>query len=520
MGEDAYRIYIFDTTLRDGEQSPGVSLNIEEKLAIAQQLARLGVDIIEAGFPIASPGDFAAVSRIAKEVEGPVIAGLARTGREDIMSAYEAVKHSKRPRIHTFVATSEIHMKRKLCKTREEVKEMAYEAVKLAKSLVDDVEFSAEDAFRSETDFLCEVFKLAIDAGANVINIPDTVGYATPWEFGEFVKAIRQGTPNIEKAVISVHCHNDLGLAVANSLAAVRNGAKQVEVAVNGIGERAGNASLEEVVMSLYTRRNFLGFNTSINTREIYRTSRLVSTLTGMLIQPNKAIVGKNAFAHEAGIHQDGVIKERETYEIMNPEMLGISSNKLVLGKHSGRHAFKLQLQKMGFELEGELLDKAFYEFKQLADRKKEILDEDLIMLVDSQVLGSGQEVYQLDYLQVSSGTNISATSTVGMYINGQLVEEAACADGPVEATYSAINKIVNLPVTLETYGISAVTGGTDAQGEVAVRVSIGEHTFIGRGLSVDIIEASARAYINALNKIVRQYPDLVTVPPASEEET
>ena len=519
MGEDDKRIFIFDTTLRDGEQSPGVSLNIEEKLAIAQQLARLGVDIIEAGFPIASPGDFAAVSRIAKEVEGPVIAGLARTGREDIMSAYEAVKHSKRPRIHTFVATSEIHIKRKLCKTREEVKEMAYEAVKLAKSLVDDVEFSAEDAFRSEIDFLCEVFKLAIEAGANVINIPDTVGFATPWEFGEFVKAIRLGTPGIEKAVISVHCHNDLGLAVANSLAAIRNGAKQVEVAVNGIGERAGNASLEEVVMALYTRRNFLGFSTNINTREIYRTSRMVSTLTGMPIQPNKAIVGKNAFAHEAGIHQDGVIKERETYEIMNPEMVGISSNKLVLGKHSGRHAFKLQLQKMGYDLEGELLDKAFFEFKSLADRKKEILDEDLIMLVDSQVLGSGREVYQLDYLQVSSGTNISATSTVGMRISGELVEEAACADGPVEATYSAINKIVNIPVRLETYSISAVTGGTDAQGEVAVRVSIGEHAFMGRGLSVDIIEASARAYINALNKIARQYPDLVTKPAAGKEQ-
>lgn len=507
MVPDDKRIYIFDTTLRDGEQSPGVNLNIEEKLAIAQQLARLGVDVIEAGFPIASEGDFNAVARIAREVEGPVIAGLARTGEDDIKRAYEAVKFAKRPRIHTFIATSEIHMSRKLCKTREQVKEMAYEAVRLAKSLVEDVEFSAEDASRSDLAFLCEVFTLAVEAGATVINIPDTVGYATPWEFGEFIKAVREGVPNIEKAVLSVHCHNDLGLAVANSLAAVLNGAKQVEVAVNGIGERAGNASLEEIVMALYTRRNSLGFTTGINTREIYRTSRMVSTLTGMKTQHNKAIVGKNAFAHESGIHQDGVIKERETYEIMNPEMIGISSNKLVLGKLSGRHAFKLQLQKLGYDLEGEALDKAFIEFKHLADRKKEIIDEDLIMLMDSRVLGSGEEHYHLEYLQVSSGTNISATSTVGIRMNGNLVEEAACADGPVEATYNAINKIVNLPVSLESYSISAVTGGPDAQGEVVVRVKIGESTFLGRGLSVDIIEASAKAYLNALNKIFRMYP-------------
>ncbi len=517
MGEAEKRIYIFDTTLRDGEQSPGVSLNLEEKLAIAHQLARLGVDVIEAGFPIASPGDFESVKRIANEVRGPIIAGLARTNREDIMAAYEAVKGAERPRIHTFIATSEIHMKHKLRKTKAEVKEMAVNAVKLAKSLVPDVEFSAEDAFRSDIPFLCEVFTAAIEAGANVINIPDTVGYATPWEFGEFVKAIRQGVPNIDKAIISVHCHNDLGLAVANSLAAIRNGAQQVEVAVNGIGERAGNASLEEVVMALYTRRNYLGFTTNINTREIYRTSRMVSTLTGMLIQPNKAIVGKNAFAHESGIHQDGVIKERETYEIMNPELVGISSNKLVLGKHSGRHALKLQLQELGYDLEGEALDRAFREFKQLADRKKEILDEDLIALVDSQVVGSGEEIYKLANLQVSIGTNISPTATVGLEIDGRLIEEAACADGPVEATYRAIDKIVKLPVRLHSYSISAVTGGTDAQGEVVVRVEIGDRTFMGRGLSVDIIEASARAYINALNKIAATYKELVDLPAANE---
>ncbi len=510
MRDNAKRIYIFDTTLRDGEQSPGCSMNIEEKLAVAHQLARLGVDVIEAGFPIASPGDFAAVSRIAQEVHGPIIAGLARTDRADIMRAYESVKFSKRPRIHTFVATSEIHMQRKLNKTKEEVKEMAVEAVKLAKSLVEDVEFSAEDAFRSDIPFLCEIFSLAIDAGATVINIPDTVGYATPWEFGEFVKAIRQGAPKMEKAIISVHCHNDLGLAIANSLAAIRNGAQQIEVAVNGIGERAGNASLEEVVMALYTRRNYLGFTTNINTQEIYRTSRLVSKFTGVPISPNKAVVGKNAFMHESGIHQDGVIKERETYEIMNPEMIGVSTNNLVMGKHSGRHAFKVQLQKLGYDLDEETLNKAFAEFKHLADRKKEIFDEDLITLVDSHFLGAGEEVYQLEYMRVTSGTDISATSTLGLKVSGQLAEEAACADGPVEATYSAINKIVNLPVKLQTYAISAVTSGRDAQGEVVVQVSMKDHTISGRGVSVDIIEASARAYLNALNKIVKLFPDLI----------
>ncbi|MGI6144996.1 MAG: 2-isopropylmalate synthase [Peptococcia bacterium] len=504
------RIFIFDTTLRDGEQSPGVNLNSEEKLAIAQQLARLGVDIIEAGFPISSMGDFKSVQRIAREVKGPVIAGLARTNERDIRAVFDAVKEAEKPRIHTFIATSEIHMQKKLQKTREEVKEMAVKAVRLAKSLVDDVEFSAEDAFRSEMPFLCEILTAVIEAGATVVNVPDTVGYATPFEFAEFIKKIKQGVPNIDKAILSVHCHNDLGMAVANSLSAVLNGARQVEVAVNGIGERAGNASLEEIVMALYTRRNYLKFDTGINTQEIYRTSRMVSTLTGMMIQPNKAVVGKNAFAHEAGIHQDGVLKERETYEIMNPEMVGISSNKLVLGKHSGRHAFKLQLQELGYNLEGEALDKAFDEFKQLTDRKKEILDEDLIMLMDSFLFGSGEDVYVLDHLQLSSGTNISSTVTVGIKTNGVMAEEAACADGPIEATYKAIEKIINLPVKLDSYSISAVTGGKDAQGEVVVRVSLDDRTFMGRGLSVDIIEASAKAYINALNKIVRTYPELV----------
>ena len=504
------RLFIFDTTLRDGEQSPGVNLNMEEKLAIAQQLARLGVDVIEAGFPISSEGDFKSVQRIAREVKGPIIAALARTHEKDIKAAYEAVKDAEKPRIHTFIATSDIHMRYKLQKSPEEVVRMAVEGVRLAKSLVDDVEFSAEDASRSAIPFLCEIFTKVIEAGAKVINIPDTVGYSTPWEFGDFVKAIIEGVPNISKAVVSVHCHNDLGMAVANSIAAVRSGARQIEVAMNGIGERAGNASLEELAMAFYTRRNSLGFTTGINTKEIYRTSRMVSSYTGMLISPNKAIVGKNAFAHESGIHQDGVLKERSTYEIMNPEMVGISSNRLVMGKHSGRHAFKLQLEELGYNLEGEELDKAFKEFKALTDRKKEILDEDIISLLDTHILGSGEEIFTLESLQVSSGTNISSTATVSLKINGRETREAACADGPVDAIYKAIEKIVNLPVKLESYSISAVTGGTDAQGEVVVRVSFDGHLFVGRGLSVDIIEASARAYVNALNKIMRVYPHLM----------
>ena len=506
------RIFIFDTTLRDGEQSPGVNLNMEEKLILAKQLAKLGVDVLEAGFPIASSGDFKAVQQIAREVKGPVITALARAHEKDIRAAYEAIKEAEKPRIHTFLATSEIHMRKKLQKTAVEVKEMAVRAVKLAKSLVADVEFSAEDASRSELPFLCEVITAVIAAGATVINIPDTVGYALPWEFGEFIGALKKGVPNIEQAVISVHCHNDLGMAVANSLAAVRNGARQIEVAVNGIGERAGNASLEEVVMALYTRRNSLGFTTGIKTREIYRTSRLVSTLTGMAVQPNKAIVGKNAFAHESGIHQDGVLKERTTYEIMNPEMLGISSPKLVLGKHSGRHAFQVQLKEWGYFLEGEALERAFREFKELTDRKKEVLEEDLLILLDSNLLDKGEDCYELEHLQLTAGTKISATATVGLKIKGILKEEAACAGGPVEATYQAIEKLVSLPVKLESYSISAVTEGKDAQGEVILRVSFDGNIYLGRGLSVDIIEASARAYLNALNKIVRQFPQLVEV--------
>jgi 2-isopropylmalate synthase len=380
------KIYIFDTTLRDGEQSPGVSLNKKEKLEIAFQLAKLGVDIIEAGFPIASPGDFEAVKAIAQNVKGPVICALARIGFEDIDRAWEAVKDAEAARIHTFIATSEIHMKYKLQKTPEEVLAMVAAGVKRAKSYTDDVEFSAEDASRSDLAFLCRVFETAIAAGATTINIPDTVGYATPEEFGKFIADIKAGVPNIDRALISVHCHNDLGLAVANSLAAVKNGARQVECTVNGLGERAGNASLEEIVMGLYTRRDNYGLETGINYQEIYRTSRLVSSLSGMPVQPNKAIVGKNAFTHESGIHQDGVIKERTTYEIMNPQMIGVIQSNLVFGKHSGRHGFKKRLEELGYQLDKDELDRSFKQFKELADKKKQITDADLIALVENQI--------------------------------------------------------------------------------------------------------------------------------------
>lgn len=496
------RIYIFDTTLRDGEQSPGVSLNVNEKLEIATQLARLGVDIIEAGFPIASEGDFQAVRMIAENVKGPTIAALARISPKDIDRAWEAVKVAEKPRIHTFIATSEIHMKYKLQLSREEVLEKAVQGVKHAKRYTDDVEFSPEDGFRSDLDFICQVVEAVIDAGATTINIPDTVGYATPEEFGRFIAEIRRRVPNIHKAVLSVHCHNDLGLAVANSLAAIANGAQQVECAVNGIGERAGNTALEEIVMALHTRKDYYDYYTNINTKEIYRTSKLVSRLTGMNIQPNKAIVGRNAFAHESGIHQDGVLKERTTYEIMNPEMIGLVQNSIVLGKHSGRHAFKKRLEELGFKLGQEELDKAFKRFKDLADRKKEISDRDIEAIVESEIRRI-PEKFQLEHLHISSGNRIVPTATVGVKVDGELVEEAACGEGPVDAAFKAIDKVAKINVSLEYYNLSAVTGGKDAIGEVTVKVRHGDRVFIGRGISTDIIEASAKAYINALNKLV-----------------
>lgn len=495
------RVYIFDTTLRDGEQSPGVSLNIQEKLDIAAQLAKLGVDVIEAGFPIASTGDFEAVTAVAQKIKGPTIAALARVSEKDIDRAWEAVKYAEKPRIHTFIATSQIHMEYKLKKTREEVLNAIAKGVCYAKKYTDDVEFSPEDGSRTDLDFMLQVVETAINAGATVINIPDTVGYATPGEFGKFIHAIKTGVPNMDKAILSVHCHNDLGLAVANSLAAIENGAQQVECAVNGIGERAGNTALEEIVMAILTRQDFYGKQMNISTEEIYRTSRLVSSLSGMPIQYNKAIVGKNAFAHESGIHQDGVLKERTTYEIMNPTKLGIIKNNIVLGKHSGRHAFRQRLEELGFELSEEELVKAFIRFKNLADRKKEISTKDLEAIVEDEIRAL-PEKYTLDSLHISSGNRIVPTATIGLRIGEDLVEEAACGDGPIDAVFKAIDKISQLGVNLKHFNLNAVTGGKDAMGEVTVKVEFADKTYIGRGLSIDIIEASAKAYLNAINKV------------------
>jgi 2-isopropylmalate synthase len=408
------RVYIFDTTLRDGEQSPGVSLNTEEKLRIAKQLAKLNVDVIEAGFPVASTGDFEAVQAIAREVRGPVICGLARANYGDIDRAWEALKEAEHPRIHLFIATSDLHLKYKLQKSRDEVLRLAVDGIKYAKQYTSDVEFSAEDASRSDIDYLCEVVEAAIEAGATVINLPDTVGYSVPSEFGEFIQEIRQRVNNIDKVILSVHCHNDLGLGVANSLAAVRAGANQVEVAVNGLGERAGNAALEEIVMALYTKQVYYGCETQIKYDELYRTSRMVSSLTGMQVQRNKAVVGKNAFLHESGIHQDGVLKERTTYEIMNPQLIGVPQDSIVLGKHSGRHALRERLSELGYSMADEELDKAFVRFKEIADRKKEITDLDLEALVKNEIHIAG-DIYHLSYLHVFSGTNIVPTATVGL---------------------------------------------------------------------------------------------------------
>jgi 2-isopropylmalate synthase len=496
------RIYVFDTTLRDGEQSPGVSLNLKEKVAIGKQLAKLNVDVIEAGFPIASSGDFEGVKAIAKEVKGPTIAALARTGQADIDRAWEAIKYSDKPRIHTFIATSDIHLQHKLRKSRGEVLKAAVDAVKYAKAFTPDIEFSAEDAFRSNLDYLCQVFSAVIQAGATVINVPDTVGYATPWEFGQLIAAIREKVPNIDQAMLSVHCHNDLGLAVANSLAAVRNGAQQVECTINGIGERAGNSSLEEIVMALYTRQDFFDYHTEINTREIYRSSKLVRNLTGMAVQPNKAIVGKNAFAHESGIHQDGVLKERTTYEIMNPEMIGLVQDNIVLGKHSGRHAFKVRLEQLGFQLTDSEIEQAFQRFKDLADKKKEISDRDLEAIVEDEIRRI-PEKYRLEYLHVSTGTRVMPTATVGLWLGDTLVEEAATGEGgPIDASFRALDKATGLKPTLNNFALNAITGGRDAQGEVTVKLEFRERIFIGRGISTDIIVAGGKAYVNALNKL------------------
>ena len=495
------KVIFFDTTLRDGEQSPGASLNIVEKMEMARQLAALGVDVMEAGFPISSPGDFEAVKLIAKTIKGPIIAGLCRASEKDITACWNAVKYARKPRIHIFLATSDIHIEKKLQKTRAEVFAMAVHAVKFAKKLCDDVEFSAEDATRTDVDYLCSIVEAVIAAGATTVNIPDTVGYTVPQEYGALIGTIRTRVKGIEKAVISVHCHNDLGLGVANSLAAVAAGARQVECTINGIGERAGNASLAEVVMALKTRRNFFKLDYGINTREIYKTSRLFSSLTGIPVQPNKAIVGANAFAHEAGIHQDGVLKERRTYEIMRPEDVGVPASKLVLGKHSGRHALVSRLKDLGYRVKPADVVSLFDRFKVLADKKKVIYDDDIVALAE-QGIKQPPATYCLEYLNTSSGTGVIPTATVRLMVKKVIVQEAACGDGPVDAAYKAIDKITGIKVTLADYNLRAISGGKDAQGEVNVRVERNGVTFTGRSTSTDIIDASAKAYIQALNKI------------------
>ena len=494
-------VRIFDTTLRDGEQSPGASMNVEEKLQVARQLVKLGVDIIEAGFPIASVGDFEAVRMIASEIKGATIAALARTKSDDIDRAAEAIKPAESRRIHTFIATSDIHLQHKLRMSREAVLETAVSAVQRARQHTDDVEFSAEDATRSDRDFLARITEAVIKAGAGTVNIPDTVGYTVPEEFEELIRHLMNRVPNIDKAVISVHCHNDLGLAVANSLAAVLGGAGQVECTVNGIGERAGNASMEEIVMAMKTRPNFFNADTRIKTQEIYRTSRLVSKITGIVVQPNKSIVGANAFAHEAGIHQDGFLKERSTYEIMKPEDVGIPQSKLVLGKHSGRHAFKMRLHDLGYELGEEDLNNAFEKFKRLADQKKYIFDEDVETLV-SQEVSKVPEVYALLGLSVKSGTDVRPSATVKMTAHEHTIERTDSGDGPVDAVYRAIAAITGTKSSLLKFDVKGITGGTDALGEVVVTLEESGRPVRGQGADTDIIVASAKAYINAINKL------------------
>jgi 2-isopropylmalate synthase len=495
------RVIIFDTTLRDGEQSPGASMNAAEKLRLAVQLEKLGVDVIEAGFPAASDGDFEAVSQIAGKLKRSEVAGLARASKADIDRAWAAVCSAARPRIHTFIATSDIHLEYKLKMSREKVLAAAVEAVRYARSLTESVEFSAEDGSRSDRDFLCRVFEAAIAAGATTVNLPDTVGYAIPEEFAELVRYIRRHTPNIHQAVLSVHCHNDLGLATSNTLAAIHAGARQAEVTINGIGERAGNTSLEEVVMALHTRANYLQTGTAIRTERIYPTSRLVSMITGIMVQPNKAIVGANAFAHEAGIHQDGVLKNPMTYEIMRPETIGLNASKLVLGKHSGRHALRSQLKDLGYDLSDEELNLVFTKFKELADKKKHVMDEDLEAIVTEGILRTA-DVFVLDYLHVTAGTTVLPMASVRLKINGRPAQDAGYGNGPIDAAFNTIAKLTSTASELLRFSISALTGGTDALGEVTVRLRENGLLALGKGADPDIITASAKAYVNGLNRL------------------
>jgi len=504
MAKTKDRVLIFDTTLRDGEQAPGASMNEREKLEIAYALERLGVDIIEAGFPVISDGDFNSVKMVARHIKNSTICGLARSIKKDIDAAHAALKIAKRKRIHVFLATSKIHMQHKLKKTQEEIMRMAVDAVKYARKKVDDIEFSPEDASRSEKKFLFRILEEVIKAGASTVNIPDTVGYSMPTEYGQLIADIKNNVPNINKAVISVHCHDDLGVAVANSLTAIRNGARQAECTINGIGERAGNASMEEIVMALKTRSDFYGCTSHINTQEIYRASRLVSKYTGFVVAPNKAIVGNNAFRHEAGIHQDGILKERSTYEIMRPTDVGFMGTGLVLGKHSGRHAFKERLKNLGIELADAELDKAFTRFKSVADKKKQVFDEDLIAIVEDE-LKVFQKIWSLVSLMSTSGTNTQPEVNVVLKSKGKTYKKVSSGDGPVDACYKAIDSLTKIKGKLLDYSIQSVTQGKDALGEVTVKVKMKGKNVIAHGTSTDILEASAKAYINAVNKVLSQ---------------
>jgi 2-isopropylmalate synthase len=494
-------VKIFDTTLRDGEQSPGATMNIAEKVRIAEQLEKLNVDIIEAGFPISSEGDFEAVKTISRTIKRSEVAALARTNPKDVDRAWEAVKGAKSPRLHIFVSTSDIHLQHQLKISKDEVIRMATRSVARARRYTSNIEFSAMDATRSDIDFLSAVMEAAVQSGATTINIPDTVGYAIPSEFGALIRTLRQKVRGIEKATLSVHCHNDLGLAVANSIAAIQNGARQVECTINGIGERAGNASLEEVVMAIRTRKDLLPFHTRVFPKHLFATSRLVSKITGMVVQPNKAVVGANAFAHESGIHQDGILKEKLTYEIMTPESVGISKSSLVLGKLSGRHAFRERLKDLGYRLSGADLELAFRQFKQLADKKRDIYDEDIESIVVEEILRMPRR-FKLVYINVVAGNVTVPTATVQMEVDGQLMQEAGFGDGPVDATFKTIKKITRTKSKLLQFAINAITIGTEAQGEVTVKLEEKGQTVIGQGADTDVIVASAKAYINALNKM------------------
>jgi 2-isopropylmalate synthase len=497
---DVNRVHIFDTTLRDGEQSPGISLNTAEKVEIAQQLARLGVDVIEAGFPVTSPGDFEAVQKIAQVVEGPVICGLARTHKADIDAAWGAVKDAARPRIHTFISTSDIHIEHQLKTDREDVKGQARAAVTMARAYCEDVEFSPMDATRADVEFTAEVVEIAVAEGATVVNIPDTVGYTTPEEYTAYLARLYELVPGLDGVELSVHCHDDLGLAVANSYAGVLAGARQVECSINGIGERAGNCSLEEIAMLLKVREDAHGYTTGINTREIARSSRMVSRLTGYAVQPNKAIVGRNAFAHESGIHQDGVLKERSTYEIMDATEVGLESNSIVLGKHSGRHALKDALEQLGFKVEGNALNSAFKAFKEVADRKKQVTALDLEAIVSDEVR-ERSDAHELASFEVSAGSGREPKARIGVTMpSGEVAVGESSGDGPIDAIFRAIQQATGTQSELRQYTVDAVTGGEDALGEVTVMLRTDGRLATGVGVATDIIEASARAYLRALS--------------------